>query len=312
MFLRSYASAALLLSATALSACSDPTLQRFPGNRQLAGASFTVGSKDFSEQIILGQMTIQLLRANGADVTDRTDIKGSSSTRNALESGDISMYWEYTGTGWVTHLKKTKPAPDQREQFDTVAKADLEKNEIVWLNPASFNNTYAFAVRKDTAQRLGVKSLSDLSELSMSRPREATFCMESEFSTRDDGFPGVIEKYGFTSPEVKILDTGLIYTETAKGKTCNFGEVFSTDGRIQANGLVLLEDDKDFFPAYQPSLTMKEETVNKYPQLRTMFTPLADSLTTDVMRELNARADVNGEDPHDIAESWLKKNGFLW
>ncbi|MFI1561595.1 glycine betaine ABC transporter substrate-binding protein [Streptomyces sp. NPDC020490] len=280
----------------------------------LKGASFTVGSKDFSEQIILGRMTVELLGANGAEVTDKTNIKGSASTRKALESGDISMYWEYTGTGWITYLQNTKPIADQREQFVKVAADDLAKNNIAWIDPpAPLNNTYAFAVRKDKAEKLGVKTLSDLAELSRSKPNEATFCIESEFSTRDDGFPGLVKAYGIKAPgdNVKMLDTGLIYTETAKGDTCNFGEVFATDGRIPANKLVVLEDDKHFFPVYQPALTLKQETLKKYPALKKIFAPLAEKLTTTEMQKLNALADVEGEDPEDIAHDWLVDNGFV-
>ncbi|GGO90431.1 glycine betaine ABC transporter substrate-binding protein [Wenjunlia tyrosinilytica] len=280
----------------------------------LKGASFTVGSKDFAEQIILGRMTVDLLKANGAKVTDKTNIKGSASTRKALVSGDISMYWEYTGTGWITYLKHTKPIADQRGQFEKVAAEDLAKNSIAWIDPpAPLNNTYAFAVRKDKADALGLKSLSDLAALSRSKPSEATFCIESEFSTRDDGFPGLLKAYGIKAPgaQVKMLDTGLIYTETAKGKTCNFGEVFATDGRIPANKLVVLEDDKKFFPVYQPALTLKKGTLEKYPALKKIFAPLAEKLTTFEMQKLNALADVEGEDPEDIATSWLEDNGFL-
>lgn len=281
---------------------------------ELDGASFTVGSKDFSEQIILGRMTVELLEAHGADVTDKTNIKGSASTRKALESGDISMYWEYTGTGWITYLKNTKPIADQREQFEKVAADDLAKNSIAWIDPpAPLNNTYAFGVRKDKAEELGVKTLSDLAEVSKSKPKEATFCIESEFSTRDDGFPGMLKAYGIEAPKgnVKMLDTGLIYTETAKGDTCNFGEVFATDGRIPANNLVVLQDDKKFFPVYQPALTLKQETLKKYPELNKIFAPLAEKLTTTEMQKLNALADVEGDDPEDIAHDWLVDNGFV-
>ncbi|MGW2556449.1 glycine betaine ABC transporter substrate-binding protein [Streptomyces sp. NPDC001635] len=299
-----------------LTACSgDDTVRPASGSgTALKGASFTVGSKDFSEQIILGQMTIDLLRANGAHVTDKTNIKGSASTRKALQSGDISMYWEYTGTGWITYLHNTKPVADTRKQFEQVAFADLKKNSIAWIDPpAPLNNTYAIAVRKDKADQLGVKSLSDLAALSKSQPSEATFCIESEFSTRDDGFPGLLKAYGIKAPHdnVKMLDTGLIYTETAKGSTCNFGEVFATDGRIPANKLVVLNDDKHFFPVYQPALTLEQKTLSKYPQLEDTFAPLAKKLTTSEMQKLNARADVQGDDPKDIAHDWLQDHGFI-
>ncbi|MFJ9542750.1 glycine betaine ABC transporter substrate-binding protein [Streptomyces sp. NPDC101225] len=308
--------ASMATASLVLTACGggDDVKPASGSGTALEGASFTVGSKDFSEQIILGRMTVELLEANGADVTDKTNIKGSASTRKALESGDISMYWEYTGTGWITYLQNTKPVADQREQFEKVAAEDLQKNGIAWIDPpAPLNNTYAFAIRKDKAEELGVKTLSDLAKLSQSKPDEATFCIESEFSTRDDGFPGLVKAYGIKAPKdnVKMLDTGLIYTETAKGDTCNFGEVFATDGRIPANKLVVLQDDKKFFPVYQPALTLKQETLKKYPALKKIFAPLAKKLTTTEMQKLNALADVEGEDPEDIAHDWLVDNGFV-
>lgn len=311
---RALMSGAVLLAGSLLvAACGDDGGDAAPaagGEKKLDGAEFTVGSKDFAEQIILGQITLQLLEANGAEVTDKTNIKGSQGTRSALESGDIDMYWEYTGTGWITYLKNTKPVPDPKGQYDAVAKDDLAKNGIAWLEPAPLNNTYAFAVREDKAKELGVTNLSDVAGLA---PAEATFCIESEFSTRDDGFPGLVKAYGMNVPKnnIKMLDTGVIYTETAKGNTCNFGEVFATDGRIKAQKLTVMEDDKQFFPVYQPALTLKKTLLDKHPALAEVINPVAAKLTTEEMQALNAMADVDGEEPDFIAEEWLKKNGFL-
>jgi osmoprotectant transport system substrate-binding protein len=282
------------------------------GDIDLSGASFTVGSKDFSEQIILGQITIQLLEAYGAEADDQTNIAGSEATRAALESGDIDVYWEYTGTGWITYLGETTPVADQREQFEAVAAADLEQNGIVWLDPpAPLNNTYAFAAAGETADELGVATLSDVAALD--DPASQTFCIESEFASRDDGWPGLVEAYGLPDgpDNVFTLDTGLIYDATGKGDPCIFGEVFATDGRIANLGLTVMEDDLQFFPVYQPALTMRQETADEYPQLVAIFAPVAEKLTTEVMQGLNAQADVDGEDPADIADGWLQSEGLL-
>jgi osmoprotectant transport system substrate-binding protein len=279
----------------------------------LDGASLAVGSKDFAEQIILSQMAIQLLEQAGASVDDNTNIVGSANTRTALESGDIDLYWEYTGTGWITYLGETEPIADPQEQFEAVRDADLEQNRIVWLDPAPLNNTYAFAIRREKAEELGVETLSDVAALVASNPEEATFCIESEFSTRDDGWPGLQEAYGMEVPEdnVALLDTGLIYTETDKGETCNFGEVFATDGRISALDLVVMEDDLSFFPVYQAAVTLKQETLDEYPEIADIMNPVAAELTDEVMQSLNAQVDVDGEDPADVAQAWLQENGFL-
>jgi len=301
--------------ALALTACGSGGGQAEQGSlgQELQGATFTVGSKDFSESIILGHITMEMLRAHGATVNDKTNIKGSTNTRTALTSGNIDMYWEYTGTGWITYLNKTEPIPDPAKQFDAVAKEDLAANKVVWGKPAPLNNTYAFAVRKEKAAELGVTKLSDLAGLAKTKPQEATFCIESEFSTRDDGWPGLVETYGIEIPKdnVKMVDTGVIYTETQKGETCNFGEVFATDGRIASLGLTVLEDDKHFFPVYNASLTLREDTATKYPQVLQFLEPVAAKLTDEVMQQLNAQVDAEGHKPEKVAHDWLVKEGFL-
>ena len=280
----------------------------------LDGATFTVGSKDFSEQLILAQITEQVLQNAGATVNDKSNIKGSVNTRTALTSGAIDMYWEYTGTGWITYLKETAPLSDPKAQYDAVAKRDLTENKVKWLDPAPLNNTYAFAVRNSALSDLGSpRNLSDLARLAASSPDKATFCVESEFSTRDDGLPGMLKAYGIPAVDgnVKMLDTGVIYTETAKGSTCNFGEVFATDGRIAGLKLTALEDDKHFFPNYNPALTVRSDVFDKYPQLADVFNPIARVLDTQTMQTLNSQVDVDGKEPKDVASQWLKSQGFV-
>jgi osmoprotectant transport system substrate-binding protein len=280
----------------------------------LSGAAFTVGSKDFSEQLILAQITEQVLQNAGATVNDKSNIKGSVNTRTALTSGAIDMYWEYTGTGWITYLKETKPLSDPKAQYEAVAQRELAENKVKWLDPAPLNNTYAFAVRNSALSDLGSpKNLSDIAKLASTSPDKATFCVESEFSTRDDGLPGMLKAYGITAPasNVKMLDTGVIYTETAKGDTCNFGEVFATDGRIAGMKLTALEDDKHFFPNYNPALTVRSEVFDKYPQLADLINPIAKVLDTQTMQTLNSQVDVDGKEPKDVATEWLKSKGFI-
>jgi osmoprotectant transport system substrate-binding protein len=307
--------AAAVLTATTLAGCgsSSGTVKQGSLGQELKGASFTVGSKDFTESILLGEITIDLLRAHGANVTDKTNIKGSTNTRAALLSKNIDVYWDYSGTGWITYLKHTKPIPDPKQQYDAVAKEDLAKNKVVWGDPAPLNNTYAFAVRPDKAAALGVTKLSDLANLARTKPNEATFCIESEFSTRDDGWPGVTKAYGINVPKsnVKMLDTGVVYSETKKGKTCNFGEVFATDGRIASMGLEVLQDDKRFFPVYNAAVTLRQDTDTKYPQIRKYLDAVAAKLTNSVMQKLNSKVDTDGYEPKTAAHDWLKNQGFL-
>ncbi|WUC16015.1 glycine betaine ABC transporter substrate-binding protein [Streptomyces sp. NBC_00564] len=309
---------ALLASAAATvllaSGCGGDT-QAATGSAggELDGAPLTVGSKDFTENIVLGQITMKVLQAHGAEVEDKTNIKGSVTTRQALTSGDIDLYWEYTGTGWISYLEHTTPIADATKQYEDVRDEDLKKNKIVWLKPAPLNNTYALALREDTAQELGLTKLSDLAALAESDPSKATFCLESEFSTRDDGWPGVKKTYGIDVPDdnIKMLDTGVIYNETGEGETCTFGEVFTTDGRIESLKLKVLEDDKHFFPVYNASLTLPESIADKYPEIAEIMAPVTAKLTDATLQKLNADVDVDGLTPEEAAQDWLDSEGLL-
>ena len=280
----------------------------------LSDASLVVGSKDFTEQLILGYITFQALENAGANVEDQIGLAGTDATRQALINGDIDMYWEYTGTIWISHLGNTKPIPDSQKQYEAAAKADLKENDLKLLAPAPFNNTYALAIREEAYEDVGVEKLSDLKALVQDNPDEATVCVESEFNSRDDGLPGLEKKYDFQFPQdnVALFDTGVVYERTDKGDPCNFGEVFTTDGRIEGLGLTLIEDDKNFFPIYNPALEVRKETFDQYgPQLEKLFNPIAKALTTKEMTQMNAKVDVDGELPEDVAEEWLSKNGFV-
>jgi osmoprotectant transport system substrate-binding protein len=281
----------------------------------LADASFTVGSKEFTEQLILGEIAAQALQATGADVTGPTSIQGTTNVRTALTSGEIDMYWEYTGTGWITHLgQEAADAPRGAEElYDAVSAADLEQNQITWLAPAPLDNAYAIATAQGRDQELGVSTLSDYARLANENPGEATLCGAAEFLTRDDGLPGLEQAYGFDLPNdaVAEVDLGVIYTQIPSGDVCNFGEVFLTDGRISANDLVVVEDDQGFFVNYNVSMTGRQEVFDQNPQLAEVFAPISAALTTELMRGLNERVDVEGEMPEDVAEDFLRENGFL-
>ncbi|WP_246036223.1 glycine betaine ABC transporter substrate-binding protein [Sinomonas susongensis] len=276
---------------------------------ELKGLTGDIGSKDFSEQYILAYITADLLNAHGADVKANTKLVGSQNVRQALENKQFVGYWEYTGTAWITYQHNTKPITDPQQQFDAVKKADAAKG-IDWLDPAPMNNTYAFAVRSDAAKSLGVKSLSDVAKLPV---KDQTFCVESEFSTRDDGWPGLKKAYGLNVPDsnVKMLDTGLIYTATQKGQDCNFGEVFATDGRIKSLDLTVMKDDKSFFPVYQGAFSLQDSILKKYPAIADVLAKVAPLLTTEQMQELNAKVDVDGDEPSAVAQDFLKSKGLI-
>ncbi|MDZ8171188.1 glycine betaine ABC transporter substrate-binding protein [Microbacterium xanthum] len=296
-----------LLSTAALASCSSGGGGGESQSDELAGLTGEIGSKDFSEQYILAHITTELLNAHGADVEANTKLVGSSNVRQALENDQFLGYWEYTGTSWITYNGNTTPVQGAEAQFDAVKEADAA-NGIAWLDPAPFNNTYAFAIRESEADALGVATLSEVAALPTS---DQSFCIESEFSTRDDGWPGLVSAYGLSDGDVTMLDTGVIYTATEKGDDCNFGEVFQTDGRIPALGLVVMADDLEFFPSYQGGFTLKQETLDEYPAIADVIAEVSPLLTTEVMQQLNARVDVDGEDPEDVAIEWLEEQGLI-
>jgi osmoprotectant transport system substrate-binding protein len=226
--------------------------------------------------------------------------------RTALESDEFMGYWEYTGTSWLAYLGNDKPVAGVQAQYDAVKAAD-GANGIAWLNGAAVNNTYAFAIRSEKAAELGIKTLSDVAKLPAS---EQTFCVESEFASRPDGWEGLKKTYGLKGKTV-TLDTGAIYSVTDKGADCNFGEVFATDGRIKALDLTVMGDDKEYFPVYQVGFTLKQTTLDKYPAIADIINKLTAVLTDEVMQTLNARADVDGDEPAAIAHDFLVEQGFI-
>ncbi len=319
---RRTAVASALLACLAVSGCGLGTAAGFTPAGTLAGPvedvdldglDISVGSKNFTEQILLGKIAVILLKSAGADVTDLTNIPGSASARYAQIDGQVDMEWEYTGTAWIGYLGHAKPIPDETKQYEAVRDEDLKENDLVWLEPAPMNNTYGFATPAEKLEELGISKLSELGDLP---PEERTFCVESEFKNRDDGFEPMLEAYdiplgdGVSPDDVKTLATGAIYAATDSGE-CNFGEIFTTDGRIKALDLTVLEDDRAFFPKYNVAPVLRQEVIDAYPQLEDLFAPVAEQLDDKTLIELNAQVDVDGRDPVDVAESWLRDEGFL-
>jgi len=279
----------------------------------LKGATITVGGKEFTEQLVLCEISALSFESAGATVKRSCGLSGTNSARAALGSGDIDAYWEYTGTGWITHLQQTENITDPQKLYQAVAAQDLEKNNITWLPAAPANNTYAVAVSKEKATELGVSTVSDYAELASTKPDQASFCGASEFFGRGDGWPGLQKSYGFTVPKSAVaeLAAGPIYNSIDKAKPCNFGEVFATDGRVEALGLTVLEDDKKFFAVYNPALNVRKEVVEQYPKLSEVVAPVAAALDDATLRALNAKVDVGGDTPEVVAKQWLQEKGFV-
>ncbi|EIE97084.1 glycine betaine ABC transporter substrate-binding protein [Saccharomonospora glauca] len=277
---------------------------------ELDGVEIVVGSKDFTENVVLAYITQLALKAAGANPIDFTNITGSNGARAALENGQIDLMWEYTGTGWLSYLGEDEPLSSEREQYEAVRKADLERNGIVWLPYSEVNNTYGFATTEAYAEKHGLHTMSDVTAFLESSPQEAVFCVDTEFANRPDGMPGVQEAYGFPTTDTKTFGSGAIYAAVANG-TCNFGEIFTTDGRIPGLNLRVMEDDKRFFPQYNASLTLRRDFNEKYPQIAEVMAPVVEALDNDEISELNKQVDVDGRDAAEVARDWLESKGFI-
>ncbi|MFE1797857.1 MULTISPECIES: glycine betaine ABC transporter substrate-binding protein [unclassified Streptomyces] len=277
----------------------------------LKGADLTVTSKEFTEQLILGAIMGIAFQAAGADVLDRTGIQGSIGSREAVKNGDADAGYEYTGTAWITYLGNSDPIADPQKQWEAVREADL-KNGLTWLPPSKLNNTYALAMNQANYKKYGTKTLSEVAALSKKDPKAVTLCVESEFANRADGLPGMEKAYGMKVPSGNItqMDTGIIYTQVRKG-SCTYGEVFTTDGRIKSMNLAVMADDKKFFPNYNVAPQINTKALKKYPAIAEVLAPITKRLDNDVAQELNAKVDVDGEDPHAVALDWMKKEGFV-
>jgi len=277
----------------------------------LKGAHLTVTSKEFTEQLILGAMMGIAFQAAGADVLDRTGIQGSIGAREAVKSGDADGMYEYTGTAWITYQGNSEPIPDPQKQWQAVHDADL-RNGLTWLPPSQLNNTYALAMNQANFKKYGTRTLSDVAALAKKDPGAVTLCVESEFANRADGLPGMEKAYGMSVPAKNVtqMDTGIIYTQVKKGG-CTYGEVFTTDGRIKSMNLAVMEDDKKFFPNYNVAPEINTKALKKWPAIAEVLDPVTKKLNNTVARTLNAKVDVDGEDPHQVALDWMKAEGFV-
>ena len=280
---------------------------------ELEGVRITVGGKDFTEGVIASYLVEFLLAAAGMEVSDMSSLAGSNSFRQALVTGQVDIGMEYTGTAWMSYLGNSEPIRDPQGQWEAVRDADLAEHDLRWLPPTTVDNTYSFAMNRATAEETGVRTFSDYAELVRTDPQSALTCMETEFSVRRDGWPGLAEAYGFDAATVPtpIMQPGIIYQATSVGRECRFGEVYTTDGRVKGLDLVVLEDDQRFFPVYNLATVVRGEVLDAYPQIEDVLAPLVDLLTNEVMVEMNMRVDVDGEDPALVARDFLEQEGLV-
>lgn len=267
-----------------------------------------VGGKNFTEQLLLAEMTEQLLETHGFDV-DKRDGLGSTVLREAQLNGQVDLYWEYTGTSLVTYNKvEEKLSPD--ETLARVRELDGERG-LTWLKPSGANNTYAFAVKEGAEATAKTETLSDLAS-AFNAGEGLDIAVNAEFPRRPDGLPGLEEAYGFDvgRRNLKSMDSGLTYQALDEGEV-NVALVFATDGRIQAFGFRVLEDDKNFFPNYAIVPVIRTETLEANPSLEEPLAALADAIDNKTMQRLNAQVDVDRRSIEEVAESFLTEQGLI-
>lgn len=278
----------------------------------LSGISVSVGSKDFDEQLILGEMMVAAFEAAGATVDNKVDLGGTNIARSALEAGEIDIYMEYNGTGWVVHLGQENPSFDPVELTESVRERDLAENQIAWVGRSPFNNTYGFTSSPElTEANGGAFTLQTMMEYVRDNP-DTIVCMESEFPSRPDGLILTEIATGIDLPlaQQRILDTGIIYTETA-ANNCDFGEVFTTDGRIPALNLTLV-DDPGVNILYNVSGTIRED---KYLEAPDAFEGIINAILAPLdetrMAGLNALVSAEGQEPRQVARDFLIEEGLI-
>ncbi|MBW2608136.1 MAG: glycine/betaine ABC transporter substrate-binding protein [Deltaproteobacteria bacterium] len=281
----------------------------------LAGDPVNVASKGFTEQIILGKIMVNLLKDRGIPVKDRTSLGGTNVNREALMQGQIDLYMEYTGTAWLTFFKKKETVRDPMGLYEKVKAIDA-KNGLVWLAPAKFNNTYAIVMSAKKADELGIKTLSDWAAWIKKNPGKMTVAVNTEFYSRADGFKGMMGYYGLKfgkdipDADVKKMETPLCKKAVRDGQAM-CGMAFATDGEIKAYNQTVLEDDKSYFPIYNPAPVIRKAVLKQYPEIKFILGEIGASLDTATMTRLNYRVNVNGEKPAWVAKSWLQGVGLI-
>jgi osmoprotectant transport system substrate-binding protein len=260
-----------------------------------------VGGKNFTEQLLLAEMTSVLLTENGIK-TSKLDGMGSAILRQAQENGQVDIYWEYTGTSLVTY-NKVEEQMNAQDTYDTVKRLDAEKG-IVWLDASMANNTYALAVRGAGASDLN--TLSDLAA-AYGQGEKLKLGVNAEFPQRADGLIGLQKAYGFDVSRSNLapMDGGLVY-QALRDSQVDVGLVFATDGRIKAFDFKVLEDDRGFFPNYALVPTIRREVLDANPDIGDLLNSLSAVLSDGVMQDLNSRVDVDKQTIEQVARDFLK------
>ena len=267
-----------------------------------------IGARVFTEQTLLAEITSQYLNSKGYNAKVTGGL-GSSLARSALESGQLDMVWEYTGVSLVAYNHVTEKL-DSQQSYDRVKELDAKKG-LIWLHPSTFSNTYALALPQNVAQEFpDINSISDLNKaLRDPANKRALVALDTEFANRSDGLLGMVKLYdmNLTRKNIRQMDAGLVYTALKNGQVFA-GLVYTTDGRLSAFNLKLLNDDMHYFPDYTAAPVVSKSYLDAHPDLAGLLKPLADLFDDETMRQLNARVDVNHESPSTVAADFLRQH----
>ena len=274
----------------------------------------TVGSTNYTEQFILGEMMALLLEDAGFPINVEHNIGGTLVIHEARNAGDIDVHAEYTGSGLtvigvdVADVKTDEMSPEEvvEEVYQVVKDGYQEEFNAVWLDSIGLNNTYALALRREHAEELGVTTISDLEE----HADDLTFGATQEFTVRPDGLPGLAELYGFEFGNVNSMESGLMY-QALENEDVDVISAFATDGRIVSLDFVLMEDDKGFFPPYYAAPVVRGEVLEANPEIADILNQMGGLLDNETMAGLNLRVDEGGEEPRPVAEDFLTEQGLI-
>ena len=268
-----------------------------------------IGARVFTEQTVLAEITARYLRQNGFEVRITGGL-GSNLARSAQESGQLDMVWEYTGVSLVSYNHIEERMPSAEATYARVKELDAQKG-LVWLAPSRFSNTYALALpRKVAEQYPQVNSISQLNQVLRDEAQQShVLALDTEFANRPDGLAGLTETYDlqFTRKDIRQMDAGLVYTALRNGQVFT-GLVYTTDGRLSAFDLKLLEDDRHYFPDYTAAPVVRKDVLDAHPQLAALLKPLAEQLDDETMRQLNAKVDVEHQSPGKVADEFLRQH----
>ncbi len=263
-----------------------------------SGDAVVIGSKNFTEQNVLGEILAQELEARGIPVERRFHLGGTFVCHSALLGAEIDLYPEYTGTA-LTAILERPPIQNPERVYGLVSEIYAERWDLVWGPPLGFENTFALVVRKADADSSGLETISDLAGVA----GEMTAGFGPEFMAREDGYPGLRRTYGLDFGRIRQMDLGLMYRALAERKI-DVAVANSTDGRIEAMELVVLTDDRRYFPPYEAAPVARREALERHPGLAEALDALGGALDARAMRELNHQVDVTGRDLGEAVRAW--------